>query len=475
MTSSYSETEQTLNDLQQKAYDRVLEGKNIFLTGLAGSGKSRTVKQLKTALEKKSKNTAITSLTGISANLIGGITLHSYLGIQLGTGSFKRLYDMITKNPKILARWRRLDVLIIDEVSMLSIELFEKLNKLAKAIRYNKSPFGGIQIVLTGDFCQLAPIAQDEFIFESPVWSEVIDEVIYLTEIIRQSDEIFTRVLNKVRLADIDEEVEQVLKSREIKYISKTGLIPTMIYSTNQKVYETNMKYYKKLTSEEHKYKIKYIWNKNVIYKEKYDQLVRFEPELCLKIGAQVVHLVNQDGLFNGSRGVVKDFIDGYPSVLFTSGAVRVISPTTLNVEEQDEVIMTYTQIPLKLAFAGHSWSTVGSSLDLVRIDFRNIFAYGQAYVALSRVKSLDGLYIRNLNTNLIKCHPKAKLFYKNLENNISKNITDSMDHISFNEKNTISESALIENNNISDCSSNSSEKSESYKTQTEYKTESAN
>lgn len=405
-----------LNTLQQKAYDAALNGKNLFITGIAGSGKSECVKCIKIALEKQYKYTAVTSLTGVSANLINGVTLHSFLGIQLGTGSFKKLYKMITENKKIFMRWRTIDVLIIDEVSMLSVELFEKLEKLARTLRCDQKVFGGIQIILTGDFCQLTPVAQDKFIFESPIWDTLINETIYLTQVMRQNDEVFTNVLNKIRLEIIDDDVISLLESRQIKYISDTGLIPTMIYSTNAQVDATNKKYYDKLESKEYSYKMKYKWTKNVIYKEKYSQLFRFDDILNLKIGAQVVHLINCDGLFNGSRGVVKEFIGGYPVVLFTSGIKKVITQTTLDIEEQDETVVKYTQIPLRLAFAGHSWSTVGSSLDLVRVDFKRFFAYGQAYVALSRVKTIDGLYIRNLDPSLIKCHPKAKLFYENLE-----------------------------------------------------------
>ncbi|MGL5934488.1 MAG: DEAD/DEAH box helicase [Cetobacterium sp.] len=405
-----------LNEMQKEAFDAALKYQNIFITGLAGSGKSFLVKKIKIALESKQKYTAVTSLTGISANLIGGMTLHSFLGIQLGTGSFKKLFKLISANKKILARWRYIDALIIDEVSMLSVELFEKLEKLARALRCDEKAFGGIQIILTGDFCQLAPVGQDEFIFESKIWNSVIHKVIYLTKIMRQSDDKFVGVLNKIRLEEIDNEVIELLESRQIKYISDTGLIPSMIYATNNEVDKTNKKYYDRLDSEEFSFKMAYKWNPKIIYKEKYLSLVRFKEVLSLKIGAQVMYLVNQNGLFNGSRGVVKNFINGYPLVLFLSGIELLITNSSLDIEEQDTKIMTYTQLPLKLAFACSCHSQQGSTLDLIRVDFNKFFACGQAYVALSRVKSIDGLFIRNFNENLIKCHPKAKKFYKDLE-----------------------------------------------------------
>lgn len=408
-----------LNEMQLKAYNAVISRKNIFITGIAGTGKSAVIKKIKHDMEIIHKiNVAITSTTGISANLINGTTLHSYLGIQLGTGSFKKLYKMISTNKKINNRWRRLEVLIIDEVSMLSIKLFEKLERLARAIRCNEQVFGGIQIVLTGDFCQLPPVGEQQFIFESPIWNICIKETVYLRDIMRQSDKTFMRVLSNVRLNNIDDEVKDVLKSREIKYISDTGLIPTMIYSTNAQVDKKNKKYYDKLETKEYTYELKYKWHINVTYKEKYDNLLRFKQDLNLKVGAQVMHLINADGLFNGSRGVIKEFINGIPLVYWVNGMETLVTMATLTIEENDVDVLSYTQIPLKLAFAASCHSQQGSSLDLVRVDCKNFFADGQIYVALSRVRTLEGLYIRNLNLNLIKCNPKAKLYYEALASN---------------------------------------------------------
>jgi len=404
-----------LNERQQEAYDLAIKGHNVFITGLSGGGKSTVIKKIKRDLEIiYQKNIAITSLTGISANLIGGVTLHSYLGILLGNKPYKSLLQLVESRKNIRIRWQIIDTLIIDEVSMLSLELFEKLEKIAREIRSNNKPFGGIQIILTGDFMQLPPVAQDYFIFESSIWPEVIQKTVFLKEVIRQQDKMFVEVLNKVRVAEIDDQVIELLKSREIKYISDTGLIPTMIYSTNAEVDRTNNKYYNRLTSVEHKYTMKFKWF-NIKNKDKYLSLIRFKDVLSLKVGAQVTYLVNQNNLFNGSRGVVKEFVNGYPVVLFASGIKLRVEEVTLNIEEQDKNIVSYTQLPLKLAFASSCHSQQGSTLDLIRVDFNKFFADGQVYVALSRVKELKGLYIRNFNENLIKCNKKAKEFYKSI------------------------------------------------------------
>lgn len=408
-----------LNKLQQKAYDAVINRKNTFITGAGGCGKSVIIKKLKQDLEHKFfRRVAITSTTGVSSRIIGGQTLHSFLGIQLGTKTAEALYTMLIKNYFLLNRWRKMEVLVIDEVSMLSVELFEKIDQLAKLLRRNKKPFGGIQLVLCGDFAQLPAIGSDYFLFESEIWDKCINETIYLVDVMRQTDESFVNVLNKVRLGNIDESCRKVLESRNIKYLVKTALIPTMLYSTNVKVDVTNKIYYDKLMSDEHHYNIDIIWNKKITYKEKYESLIRFKSIISLKIGAQVMYLINKNDLVNGSRGVVTNFVNGMPVVLFAEGFELVVGPEVLNIQEQEEEIMSYSQLPLTLAWATSIHKSQGSTLSLVRIDFRNIFEWGQAYVALSRVKSLDGLYIRNLDFNVIKCHPKAVEYYEEMISN---------------------------------------------------------
>jgi ATP-dependent DNA helicase PIF1 len=420
------------NELQQVARDEIISGTNVLITGAGGVGKSFLLKLVKAELENKYlKNVAITSTTGVSANIIGGTTLHSYMGIGLGCESFKALYKKITEHFKYLARWKRLEVLIIDEVSMLSIELFEKLEKLARKIRGNLLPFGGIQLILTGDFLQLPNVKSDTFLFESSIWDKCIQKTVYLTQIVRQKDELFTRVLNKIRMGEVDDEVETILKSREIKYHSDDGIIPTMIYSTNAKVNATNVFYYNKLEGEEVKYQLKQKWFKKIAYKEKYDPMIRFEEELALKVGSQVIYLVNDSenlDLFNGARGVVKEFKNGLPVVLFNNGMrtfEETISTHSLEIKEEDTLVMTYTQLPLKLSWAVSCHRSQGCTLSLARIDFSKVFEYGQLYVALSRVNSLEGLYIRNLNTDLIKAHPAAVAFYKALEISGSSDISE--------------------------------------------------
>ncbi len=415
------ETKYELNEKQKEVLEEVAYNrKNIFLTGVGGVGKSFIIKHIYRYMNKI-HNVGLTSLTGISATIIGGVTLHSYLGIGLGSASFEKLCKKITFSKHLLNRWKLLDLLIIDEISMLSVELFEKLEKIARYIRKNEAPFGGVQLLLCGDFLQLPVVLSNKFCFESPIWNKCINKTIVLTEVVRQKDSIFVAVLNKIRKGEIDEECKKIIGEREIKYFpGSSGLIPTMLYATNAKVDATNDRYYSALSGKEHVYEIEYEWKKNTYNKEHYENMVKFLHEVRLKVGAQVMHLINDASgeLVNGSRGVVKDFVEGYPIVLFTNGVERIIAPHCLDIEEGDDVVMSYSQLPLKLAWAMSYHKAQGSTLSLVRVDLKNIFEYGQFYVALSRCASLEGLYIRNLNWLKVKTHPRALEFYKSLEEN---------------------------------------------------------
>lgn len=406
------------NGLQQVAYNEIINKKNCFITGPGGTGKSYLIKQIKIDLESKyQRRCDITSTTGISANIINGTTIHSHFGLGLGRSSYDVLYKSILFNKRILNRWTSANVLVIDEVSMLSISLFEKIEKLARSLRKCDQPFGGIQIILVADFLQLPPVECGDFIFESPIWDTVIQKTIYLKQIMRQDDPVFQQVLNKVRLGLVDDEVEQILQSRAIRYKSVNGMQPMMMYSTNAQVDKANKKYYNRLNGDEFTYKMKFKWFQNIIYKEKYTKNLRFQDEVSLKKGAQVMYLTNmQEGLFNGSIGVIKEIGEDGAIVIFSTGVSVLITPETLDIEENDKIIVSYTQIPLKLAYAASIHKLQGSTISLARIDIKNIFECGQFYVAISRVRDLNGLYLRNLNLNLIKSNPKAVEFYKKIE-----------------------------------------------------------
>ena len=414
-----------LSEKQKYAYDCILEGKNILLTGPAGCGKTSCIKFFYSKY-KDLKNIGMTSTTGISAILIGGSTIHSFLGIGLGKDNTDVLYMNILNNKKILKKWKDLEILIIDEVSMLSPDLFDKLENLARIIRKNTLPFGGIKLIISGDYCQLPCVSSEKFCFESESWEKCIDEKIYLTEIFRQHDPEFQQCLNELRIGNMSEKTINILKSRVgVELKNENGIIPTKIYSLNRDVDSENDRELQKLFSknndiEFYQYELEYqVFKKNLKFIQEKIKKTCIAPQILeLCIGAQVMLLYNIDlesKLANGSRGVVIGFEDDLPIVKFLNGAKRVIDHKEWKIEDNGELIMSISQIPLKLAFACSSHKTQGITLDYADVDLGGVFEYGQAYVALSRVKTLNGLRIKNLDINKICAHPKAIEFYNNL------------------------------------------------------------
>lgn len=414
-----------LNTKQNYAYSLMAQGKNIFLTGPGGVGKTSLIK-LYNKVYTKTKTIAVTSTTGTSALLINGTTIHSYLGIGFGTNTVQNLVNKIKSMPWLKKRWLAIDCLIIDEISMLSPDLFDKLEEIARIIRKSKLPFGGIQLILSGDFCQLPVVGSDKFCFEAESWNFCIDDSVYLTEIIRQCDKTFQSLLNNVRLGDINGEVKEILNQRKnVNLTNDFGIMPTKLYSTNVDVDRINDIELDKLAEKDvtfYEYEMDTHINAKVSNRagvlEKFKKSCNAPEILQLCVGAQVMLLKNLDlanGLANGSRGIVIGFIQDLPVVKFLNGEERIIDMEIWEVIENDKPILSAKQIPLKIAYAISIHKSQGCSLDFAEIDLTNIFEYGQAYVALSRVKSLQGLSIIGIDYNNICVHPKALQFYSNI------------------------------------------------------------
>lgn len=414
-----------LSERQQYAYDLIMKGKNVFITSAAGGGKSYLIKMIRERLKNR-KKIAITSTTGTSAILIDGTTLHSYLGIGLGTSNVGTLYTTIKNNSFRLKKWIDVDILVIDEISMLSPTLFDKLETLARSFRENTEPFGGIQLILSGDFLQLPVVGEDSFCFEAESWNKCVDEIVYLNENFRQDDDIFKKCLNEIRIGELSNETIDILKSRvNVKLENEYGILPTKIYSLNRDVEEENNTQIDKLVEknenlEFYQYDMDYeILKKGVKnIEEKLNKACNTPFILQLCIGAQVMLLYNMDlenKLVNGSRGVVVDFENDLPRVKFLNGLIKTIDNQEWTLEENGDIILKWRQIPLKVAFAISAHKSQGVTIDYAEVDLKNIFENAQAYVALSRVRKLDGLSIKNFNKLCIKAHPKAIAFYKNL------------------------------------------------------------
>jgi len=430
----------------QKEALRAMVNYNVFLTGPAGSGKTYLIKAIVRHCNKINKRIAVTAMTGSAAYLINGRTLHSWAGIKLGKEPKEELLEKVYKSYRSRVNWKYVDILIIDEVSMLTQTLFEKLDYIAKSIRKNNSPFGGIQVILSGDFCQLPPIEEIEdknkelikdFCFKSKIWNKLIKYNLCLKSIYRQDDTEFQKMLNKIRIGKVDDSIIQMLQKCSHKKIDKHASIqPTKLFPYKKDVELINRKHLLKLKNNiithDIKTKVEHItddWNQNEInyLMMQMDNSYPYKDKLEISIGAQVmlnVNLKQEIGLINGSRGVIIGIQDEtyYPVVEFMSGLKMVIEPYTWEHEAEKKGIIKKTQIPLVLSWCMSIHKSQGLSLDCVKIDIgKKIFEYGQAYVALSRVRSLcfepeegknEGLYIVSYSPDKIKCHKDVLAFY---------------------------------------------------------------
>jgi ATP-dependent DNA helicase PIF1 len=430
---------QTLTKQQEEAYNAICEGKSIFLTGPGGTGKSFLLKHIyDTVPEKTGKHVAITAMTGCAALLIGRFakTLHSWAGIGLGREPAKALALVIRRSGKALRRWLGTDILIIDEVSMLTPELLEKLDEVARIVRRCNEPMGGLQIIFVGDFYQLPPVNKDkeketQFVFESPLWNKIVKETLYLTEILRQADPAFQEILKEAREGYLSEQSLATLQTRQDRSWQQLQIKPTLLFTRRAEVDNINDRNLRSLQGERKVYKAETVFApiqstagltestpgvKQAI--EKMDRDGQYMTELILAVGAQVMLLVNVDpeeGLVNGSRGVVTGFEkSGAPLVQFLTGTPIPISASSWESEEIEG--LGRKQIPLRLAYAITIHKAQGATLDSALIDIgTNTFEYGQAYVALSRVKNLQSLYVWDVEPTAFKAHPKVTEFYKGI------------------------------------------------------------
>lgn len=416
---------------EQKYVLKLIEkGENIFINAPAGTGKSALVKYFFQTY-KSNKIIGLTSTTGISALNIEGTTLHSFLGIGLGKDTVDDLYDKIIKHKDKRNLWLKLNILIIDEISMLHPTLFDNLEKLARKIRCNKTRFGGIQLVVIGDLFQLPCISENAtLITRASKFKKCIDTTIELRNIIRQNDLIFKNVLNKIRLGIVDSQVKKILKSRFKKATKEKGFLikPTKLFCTRKSVNYINEKELNKLSEQGYEFKEYLMEFVNLDCPISFDYISKnfikncttsSILQICEKTQVMLTYNISPQ-LVNGSRGIVTGFNqDDYPIVKFVNEITTVIKPIKLNLYHtfsngKVKLVGYAIQIPLKIAYALTIHTCQGSTLDCVSIDLSETFEYGQVYTALSRVKTLNGLFLKKFNFDMIQAHPEALEFITN-------------------------------------------------------------
>jgi ATP-dependent DNA helicase PIF1 len=417
---------ESLSREQKEAFDAILEGESIFLTGPGGTGKSFLIQTIMEEIPKLTgKTIAVTAMTGCAALLIGksAKTLHGWAGIGLGRGTAQSLSQNIRKIPPLAKRWRETNILIIDEVSMLTPLLLETLDEIAKILRRSQRPFGGMQIIFAGDFLQLPPISKDKvtrFAFESPVWTSLVKRTIQLKQIFRQKDTTFQTILDEARKGSLSKDSLSILETRINQDYKKEKIQPTILFTRRVDVEEINTSHLDKLPGILQTYNVKtepseHSRSEVIATSEKMDKDGMYEPILILKEGAQVMLVANLDiknGLCNGSRGVVVGFQEttNWPIVEFKTER-RVIQPYTWESDHKPPIVRS--QIPLRLAYALTIHKSQGATLDCALIDIGpSVFEYGQAYVALSRVRNLEGLFLFDICPRAFRAHPLVKSFY---------------------------------------------------------------
>lgn len=397
---------------QKTALDILFQGQNAFITGQAGAGKTYLLNKFIEAAKKQGKNVAVTATTGLAATHLNGSTIHSWSGMGIADKVDGDLYKKIRKPKRDIIR--DTDILIIDEISMLHDYRLDMINAIMKRIRDSNAPFGGLQLVMSGDFFQLPPInrASDElkggFVTGSVAWREVSPAICYLDEQHRQSeDNALTDILIAMRSGDLRRNHAEKLLGR-MNVEAPEGQVVTKLYTTNRDVDNINNQKLAKIPGKAHAYSQETSGSRHFI--DVLKRSILAAPILYLKVGAQVMSLKNSpDGKYaNGSLGEVISFKYGDPVVRFNNGNIVRMKADEWSLQEGDETLASIKQIPLKLAWAITIHKSQGMTLDGAEIDLGNAFVEGMGYVALSRVKSLETLYLKGLNRMAISVNAEA-------------------------------------------------------------------
>ena len=404
---------------QTDALDILKMGHNVYLTGSAGSGKTYVLNQYIHYLKSHGVGVGITASTGIAATHMGGTTIHSWTGV--GIKDFLSDYDIdkMEQNQQLWTRFRKTSVLVIDEISMLDSKRLDMVDRVCKSFKRCDDPFGGMQIVLCGDFFQLPPISRTEDLarlaYHSEAWKNADIKICYLHEQHRQSDQDFTKVLNHIRAGKIADELVAILKTRMDVELETA----TKLYTHNANVDSMNENELGKIDDDEKIFLMSSYGKPHLVEALKKSCLA---PErLVLKRGARVMFVKNNfdAGYVNGTLGTIKDFDDtGNPIVMTTKGEKIHIGQANWKIEEDGKVKAEIDQIPLRLAWAITVHKSQGMSLDSAEIDLSRSFVAGQGYVALSRVRTLAGLKLVGFNDIALRIDRDVLAFDRTLKEN---------------------------------------------------------
>lgn len=411
---------------QEEALTILQTGANVFLTGEPGAGKSHTINRYTRWLREHGIEPAITASTGIAATHIGGLTIHSWAGIGIKRSLSAYDLDRIASTEHVVKRMRKTNILIIDEVSMLGPDTLSMVDAVCREVLGNTKPFGGLQVIFVGDFFQLPPIVRrDEpqeamdgiddlfeapvakFAYDSPSWQRANPIVCYLTEQHRQNDPDFLSVLSAIRHNEFTDTHLAHLKLRTVA-AGKAPASAPKLYSHNADVDRINEHTLGGIEGSPKSFVMQGSGAPAIVAALKKSCL---SPEaLFLKVGASVMFTKNnpKEGYVNGTLGTVQAFngFSGYPTIVTRTGRTIEVEPAEWSVEEGGHIRARITQLPLRLAWAITVHKSQGMSMDEAVMDLREVFEYGQGYVALSRVRRLSGLYLLGYNQRTFEVHP---------------------------------------------------------------------
>jgi len=387
---------------QEQAFEILKLGHNVFLTGSAGSGKTFLLAKYIDFLRSKNIEVGVTASTGIAATHLEGVTIHSWSGIGIKNYLDRDDLKKITEKKYLRHKFDQTKVLIIDEISMLHYFRLDMVDQVCQTFKKNSLPFGGLQIILCGDFFQLPPVSKDKeetgFVIQSQVWQELNLKICYLDEQFRQTDNEFLRILNTIRRNEADQVTLKLLMTRHNKKVAANS-VATKLYTHNIDVDVINNSELAKIKGKSKMYTMTSNGNASLVKSLKKGCLA--PEQMVLKKGAAVMFVKNNfdKGYVNGTLGTVIDFDnEGYPIVITSFLKEIYVRPSSWTVREDDYVLAEISQLPLRLAWAITVHKSQGMSLDAAEIDLSKAFVSGMGYVALSRVRTLKGIRLLGIN-----------------------------------------------------------------------------
>jgi len=396
---------------QNTALNILKSGKNVFITGSAGTGKTYLLNLYTQYLKERRVCPTVVAPTGIAASHLGGQTIHSFFALGIRENIDEGYVEFLMEKKYLKTRFSKLKLLIIDEISMVSPELFSAMDLVLRGFKGTDAPFGGVQVVISGDFFQLPPVSktakEKRFAWQADVWRALELQTCYLEEKFRQDDERLIGILDDIRSGEISATSHALLESRHEKELATST--PTRLYTHNLDVDRINQQELDKLDGTPKHFVCDHKGSEKNIEKIFKSSLVL--EELVLKKGAVVICIKNnaEEGYVNGTTGVVQSFspIDNMPIIITTSGKKIKLDLDDWSLEnDSGKVTATVSQVPLRLAWAITIHKSQGMTLDAAEIDLSKTFESGQGYVALSRIKNIEGLRLMGLNPMALRVDP---------------------------------------------------------------------